>query len=139
MGKITKKDVEYVAKLARLRLSEDEKEKFTRQLDQILKYVDKLDELDTGKVKPTSHVLSLKNVFREDRAGKSLAVDKALENAPEKIFLILSNNYGYYRITAEFIQYTPILHVFQIDLFQYGNKSVVKPEWQTDFITKAQQ
>lgn len=82
--KISKKDVEYVAKLARLKLSEKEKEKFTKQLDQILKYVDKLNELDTEKVKPTFHVLPLKNVFREDKIGKSLKVEKALENAPEK-------------------------------------------------------
>ena len=85
MSKITKRDVEYVAKLARLKLSEKEKEKFTKQLDQILKYVDKLNELDTKKVKPTTHVLPLKNVFREDRVGKSLEVKKVLENAPEKI------------------------------------------------------
>lgn len=85
MSKITKKDVEHVAKLARLRLSEKEKEKFAKQLDQILKYVDKLNELDTEKVKPTSHVLPLKNVFREDKAGKSLKVEKVLENAPEKV------------------------------------------------------
>lgn len=84
MNKITKQDVEYVAKLARLKLSEKEKEKFAKQLDQILKYVDKLNELDTKKVKPTSHVLSLKNVFREDKVGKSLKVEKVLENAPEK-------------------------------------------------------
>ncbi len=84
MSKITKKDVEYVAKLARLKLSEEEKERFTKQLDQILKYVGKLNKLDTEKVKPTSHVLPLKNVFREDKVGKSLEVEKALENAPEK-------------------------------------------------------
>ncbi|MBU4310838.1 Asp-tRNA(Asn)/Glu-tRNA(Gln) amidotransferase subunit GatC, partial [bacterium] len=60
------------------------KEKFAKQLDQILKYVDKLNELDTEKVKPTSHVLPLKNVFREDKVGKSLKVEKALESAPEK-------------------------------------------------------
>ena len=85
MSKITKRDVEYVAKLARLRLSEKEKEKFTKQLDQILKYVDKLNELDTEKVKPTSHVLPLKNVFREDKIWKSLKIEKVLENAPEKV------------------------------------------------------
>lgn len=82
--KISKKDVEYVSKLAKLRLSKKEKEKFTKQLDQILKYVDKLNELDTEKVKPTSHVLPLKNVFREDKIGKSLKVEKVLKNAPEK-------------------------------------------------------
>ena len=84
MSKITKKNVEYVAKLARLKLSEEEKEKFTKQLDQILKYVDKLNELDIEKVKPTSHVLPLRDVFREDKVGKSLKVEKVLENAPEK-------------------------------------------------------
>lgn len=84
MSKITKRDVEYVVKLARLKLSEQEKGKFTKQLDQILKYVDKLNELDTEKMKPTSHVLPLKNVFREDKVGKSLEVEKVLENAPEK-------------------------------------------------------
>lgn len=84
MSKITKQDVEYVAKLARLKLSEKEKEKFAKQLDQILKYVDKLNESDTEKVKPTSHVLPLKNVFRKDKIGKSLKVEKVLENAPEK-------------------------------------------------------
>lgn len=85
MSKITKKDVEYVAKLARLKLLEKEKDKFTKQLDQILKYIDKLNELDTEKVKPTSHTLPLKNVFREDKVRKSLKVEKVLENAPEKI------------------------------------------------------
>jgi aspartyl-tRNA(Asn)/glutamyl-tRNA(Gln) amidotransferase subunit C len=85
MTKITTKDVGYVAKLARLRVSEKESEKFTRQLDQILKYVDKLNELDTKEVKPTSHVLSLKNVFREDKVARSLTVEKVLENAPEKL------------------------------------------------------
>lgn len=84
MSKIRKKDVEYIAKLARLKLSEKEKEKFAKQLDQILKYVDKLNELDTEKVKPTSHVLPLKNVFRKDKVGKSLGVEKVLGNAPEK-------------------------------------------------------
>ena len=84
MNKITKKDVEYVAKLARLRLPEEEKEKFTEQLNQILKYVDKLNKLDTERVKPTSHVLPLKNVSREDQVGESLKVEKVLDNAPER-------------------------------------------------------
>ena len=84
MSKITKKDVEHVAKLARLKLSKEEKEKFTKQLDLILKYIDKLNELDIKKVEPTSHILPLKNVFREDKVRKSLKVEKVLENAPEK-------------------------------------------------------
>jgi len=80
---ISKKEVEYVARLARLRLSEEEKEKFTRQLGDILKYIDKLNELDTEKVEPTFHVLQLSNVFREDKVKPSLTQEEILANAPE--------------------------------------------------------
>jgi len=80
---ITKKEVEYVARLARLRLTEEEKEKYTKQLGDILKYIDKLKELDTDKVEPTSHVLGLSNVFREDRVKPSLQQEEILANAPE--------------------------------------------------------
>ncbi len=82
--KITKKDVEHVAKLARLRLTEEEKEKFGKQLSEILEYVEKLNELDTEKVKPASHVVPLKNVMREDEVKLSLPVEEALANAPAK-------------------------------------------------------
>jgi aspartyl-tRNA(Asn)/glutamyl-tRNA(Gln) amidotransferase subunit C len=64
--KITRKDVEYVAKLARLELSEQEKERYAGQLESILGYIDKLNALDTTNVPPTSHVMNLKNVWRED-------------------------------------------------------------------------
>ncbi len=82
--KITKKDVEHVARLARIKLTEEEKKKFTKQLDQILKYMDKLNELDTSKVEPTSHVLPLKNVMRKDKVKPSLPRDEVLENVPDK-------------------------------------------------------
>ena len=82
--KITKKDVEHVAKLARLRLTEEEKEKFGKQLSEILEYVEKLNELDTEKVKPASHVVPLKNVMREDEVKPSLSVEEALANAPAR-------------------------------------------------------
>jgi aspartyl-tRNA(Asn)/glutamyl-tRNA(Gln) amidotransferase subunit C len=82
--KITKQEVEHVAKLARLELSEQEKEKLTDQLSNILTYVEKLNELDTGGVDPTAHVLDIRNVMRNDVAGESLTRERALANAPEK-------------------------------------------------------
>jgi aspartyl-tRNA(Asn)/glutamyl-tRNA(Gln) amidotransferase subunit C len=82
--KITKKEVEHVAKLARLELSEQEKEKLTDQLSSILTYVEKLNELDTSGVEPTSHVLDINNVMRDDVAEESLTQERALANAPDK-------------------------------------------------------
>ncbi|MFH1283307.1 MAG: Asp-tRNA(Asn)/Glu-tRNA(Gln) amidotransferase subunit GatC [bacterium] len=81
---LNKKDVEYVARLARLKLTEEEKELFTPQLGNILKYIEKLNKVDTSKVKPTSHVLDLKNVWREDETKKCDDREKILENAPER-------------------------------------------------------
>ncbi len=88
---ISKEEVEYVARLARLRLSEEEKERFTHQLDQILEYIQQLNQLDTENVLPTSHVLALKNVWREDEVKASLPLPEVLSNAPqadEKFFLV---------------------------------------------------
>lgn len=81
---ITIKDVEHVAKLARLDLSEAEKETFTEQLNAILKYAEKLNELDTTNVEPTSHAMPLVNVMREDKARPSWPMDKVLLNAPDE-------------------------------------------------------
>ncbi|MBI3994794.1 MAG: Asp-tRNA(Asn)/Glu-tRNA(Gln) amidotransferase subunit GatC [Nitrospirae bacterium] len=81
--KLSKEEVEHVAKLARLAVSEDEKEAFSRQLSEILTYVGKLNELDTSKVEPTSHVLDLSNVFRDDVVRESLPPVEALANAPD--------------------------------------------------------
>lgn len=80
---ITVNDVNHVANLARLELSAEEKEQFTEQLNAILKYVEKLNELDTSEVEPTSHVLPLANVMREDVVRPSWPVDKVLAEAPE--------------------------------------------------------
>ncbi|WP_217595374.1 Asp-tRNA(Asn)/Glu-tRNA(Gln) amidotransferase subunit GatC [Cohnella sp. GbtcB17] len=80
---ITAKDVEHVANLARLTLTDDEKEQFTGQLNAILKYAEKLNELDTAGVEPTSHVLPMSNVMREDARKASLPIEKVLRNAPE--------------------------------------------------------
>jgi len=83
MSTITKKEVEHVANLARLSLSEEDKEKFTKHLDSILTFAKKLDELDTEGVEPTSHVLPLHNVVREDRVRPSLPVEEALKNTAD--------------------------------------------------------
>ncbi len=82
--KISKQEVEHVAKLARLELSEQEREKLTDQLSNILTYVEKLNELDTKGVEPTSHVLAIRNVMRDDAGTPSLPQERALANAPEK-------------------------------------------------------
>lgn len=82
--KITLQEVEHVAKLGRLELTEQEKTSLTAQLSNILTYVEKLNELDTKGVEPTSHVLDISNVMREDVAHESLSQERALANAPEK-------------------------------------------------------
>lgn len=83
MNKVSKDDVAYVALLSRLFLSEEEQEKMTRDLNNILGYVEKLNELDTKDIPPTSHAIPFSNVFREDVVEQSLSVDDALANAPE--------------------------------------------------------
>ena len=81
---ITLKEVEQVAKLARLELSEDEKAIFARQLSAILSYMDQLKTLDTGGVEPTATVLPTDNVFRDDQVRPSLPQEAALANAPDQ-------------------------------------------------------
>ena len=81
---VTVKDVEYIAKLARLDFTEEEKQKFTHQLNSILNYIDQLNKLDTSKVEPLSHVVELSNVFREDVVKPGISPDEALKNAPSK-------------------------------------------------------
>jgi len=76
--------VEYVATLARLALTPEEVSEFGGQLSQIFTYIEKLNELDTHEVEPTSHVLSLSNVFRADNVKPSLPVAKVLENSPRR-------------------------------------------------------
>ena len=88
---LTRADVEKVAKLARLKLTDSELDVFTTQLGQVLDYVDVLKELDTEDVVPMAHVADITNVFREDKAGTSLPRNKALANAPKtdgKYFLV---------------------------------------------------
>jgi aspartyl-tRNA(Asn)/glutamyl-tRNA(Gln) amidotransferase subunit C len=82
---ITIEDVEHIAKLANLSFSQEEKEKFTRQLAEIIAYVEKLNELDTTNVPPTYHVLELSNVYRGDVEGECLSPEEATANAPKKM------------------------------------------------------
>jgi len=77
-------DIEYVARLARLSLTESEKERFRKDLAEILAYVGKLNQIDTEAIQPTSHVLSVQNVFRDDKVLPSLPKDVVLANAPQK-------------------------------------------------------
>lgn len=81
---VTKKDVEYIAELAKLKFKDDELESFTSQLNQILEYIEKLDELDTENVEPLSHPIEKVNNFREDKVKSSVNREDALENAPDK-------------------------------------------------------
>lgn len=81
---ISKKDVEHVAKLARLGLSEAEKDLFASQLSNILEYAETINKLDTSKVQPTSHVIPMKNVLREDRAVKFADAEAIISNAPKE-------------------------------------------------------
>jgi len=76
--------IEHIANLARLSLSDQERELFGGQLDGILSYMDKLNELDTKDIGPTSHVLAINNVTRDDVPALSLDREDALFNAPDK-------------------------------------------------------
>lgn len=82
--KITVADVEHVARLARLELSSCEKELFAGQMDAILGYVEKLKELNTDGIVPTSHAVPMENAFRADAVQPSIGLEKALTNAPER-------------------------------------------------------
>lgn len=79
-----KLDVEYVARLARLKLTSAEIELLGKQLGDILSYIDKLKEVDVEGILPTSHALLLKNIFREDKITPSLDCQEVLGNAPGK-------------------------------------------------------
>jgi aspartyl-tRNA(Asn)/glutamyl-tRNA(Gln) amidotransferase subunit C len=81
---VTIKDVEHIAKLAKLEFSEDEKEKFTHQFNDILNYMEQLNSLDTTNVEPLSQVIELSNVFRDDVVRPSTSTEEALKNAPDK-------------------------------------------------------
>lgn len=81
---LTKKTVECAAHLSRINLNDIELEKLSNQLQDILNFIDKLEKLDTKDISPTSHILPINNVLREDKPRGSLSLEKALMNAPEK-------------------------------------------------------
>ncbi|MFP7255018.1 Asp-tRNA(Asn)/Glu-tRNA(Gln) amidotransferase subunit GatC [Terribacillus sp. 179-K 1B1 HS] len=84
MSEITKEQVLHVAHLARLAITDEEAEKMTKELDAIIGYAELLNELDTDNVEPTTHVLDLKNVMREDEPRKWIDREDALKNAPDQ-------------------------------------------------------
>ena len=81
---ITIKDVEHVAKLARLELTEDEKELYTKQLGDVLKYVDQMNEVDTSNIKPMTQVIDFYNVMREDKVVQEISKEDLMANAPDE-------------------------------------------------------
>ncbi len=88
---VTLKDVEHVAALARLSFTEEEKQRLVVQLNEILRYMEQLNTLDTSNVEPLSQVVALDNVFRDDTLHQMLAREDALKNAPshtDKFFTV---------------------------------------------------
>ena len=79
-----KMDIEKVARLARLELSEEEKKTFENQLEQVLTHMEQLNRLDTTGVKPTSHAIPIQNAFREDETRPSFQQEEVLGIAPEE-------------------------------------------------------
>lgn len=75
-------DIDYVANLARIALTEEEKHLFAGQLEEVLTYIEKLNTLDVDTVEPTAHAIPVTNVWREDIPGPGLSQDDALRNAP---------------------------------------------------------
>ena len=92
---LTRKQVEHVAELAHIGLTEKEIEKFREQLSAILDFVSKLEEVDTGKTKALSQTTELKNVFRQDIVKPSFTQEQALMNAPDQYK-------GYFKVKAVF-------------------------------------
>ncbi len=82
--KVDKKEVEYVAMLARIELNEEEKEIFSDQMSTILDFFDRLNEVNTEDIPPTSHVLNVVNAFRADEVRPSLDVEEGLRSAPDR-------------------------------------------------------
>jgi len=77
-------DVAHIARLARLELSEDEQALYASQLSKVLEHIEQLNTLDTANIPPTSHILDISNVFRDDAVRPSQSHDDALGNAPDR-------------------------------------------------------
>ncbi|MCL5019806.1 MAG: Asp-tRNA(Asn)/Glu-tRNA(Gln) amidotransferase subunit GatC [Patescibacteria group bacterium] len=85
---VTRNDVRKIAQLARLDFTPEEEERLTGELNEILNYMEQLNELDTSKIEPLSHIIEMGNVFRDDIVQPSLSPEEALMNAPNRF-----NNY----------------------------------------------
>ncbi|WP_455660407.1 Asp-tRNA(Asn)/Glu-tRNA(Gln) amidotransferase subunit GatC [Pradoshia sp.] len=83
MTRISKEEAKHVANLARLAITEEETDMFTKQLDSIITFAEQLKELDTTNIEPTTHVLHMKNVLREDKPSPGLPREEVLKNAPD--------------------------------------------------------
>ncbi|MFD3447615.1 Asp-tRNA(Asn)/Glu-tRNA(Gln) amidotransferase subunit GatC [Microbacteriaceae bacterium 4G12] len=83
MSRISVESVKHIAHLARLAVTEEEAEKFAKQMDAMITFAEQLNELHTDDIEPTSHVLNMKNVMREDIAEQGLPVEEVLKNAPD--------------------------------------------------------
>jgi aspartyl-tRNA(Asn)/glutamyl-tRNA(Gln) amidotransferase subunit C len=81
---ISEQQVRHIATLGRLKLSDDEVRLFTRELAEILEYIDQLNSVDVTGVEPTAHAVAVQNVLREDAVAASLPVDAALAAAPQR-------------------------------------------------------
>jgi len=81
---VTKKEVEHIAELARLKFSDEELESYTEELNQILAYVEKLNELDTENVEPLSYPIENENTLRKDETKECVTQKEALKNAPRE-------------------------------------------------------
>ncbi|MCY7912443.1 Asp-tRNA(Asn)/Glu-tRNA(Gln) amidotransferase subunit GatC [Bacillus haynesii] len=84
MSRISIEEVKHVAHLARLAITDEEAAMFTEQLDSIISFAEELNEVDTENVKPTTHVLQMKNIMREDVPDKGLPVEEVVKNAPDQ-------------------------------------------------------
>ena len=89
--KISTEDVKHVAKLARLRFTDEEITPFTKQFNDILEYFTKLKDIDTSRIDPSTHAVTITNVYREDAVKGSISKEQALKNAPD------AEN-GYYKV-----------------------------------------
>jgi len=82
--RLSQAEVEHIALLSRLKLTDEERERMTTQLNDIMLFFEQLGELDTTDIEPTSHVIPMSNVLRADEARPSLPADDVLENAPQR-------------------------------------------------------
>ena len=81
---VTRENIDHVADLVKLALTEEEKEQLTKDLDYVVSYMSTMNEVDTDKVQPMTHVLPLKNLFRQDLVGNSSDQEQILSNAPSR-------------------------------------------------------